>query len=134
MHVHLVFVTTYRRGVLTREHHDYLQEVFATVCVNFGAHLTQCNGKDDHIHLLINYPPQVAVSRLVNSLTDVSSRRLRQQHQVRTHQDHLWSLVLRRLQRRSTAVNHQAIRREPTPSHLTTRCADQTNKDQLPPP
>jgi putative transposase len=28
------------------------------------------------VHLLVTYPPQVAVSRLVNSLKGVSSRRL----------------------------------------------------------
>jgi putative transposase len=31
------------------------------------------------------------VSRLVNSLKGVSSRRLRQHFRVRTHRDHLWS-------------------------------------------
>ena len=31
------------------------------------------------MHLLVNYPPKVAVTRLVNSLKGVSSRRLRQE-------------------------------------------------------
>ena len=91
MHVHLVFVTKYRRGVLTGEHHDFLREVFDKVCADFGAALVECNGEDDHVHLLVEYPPQVAVSRLVNSLKGVSSRRLRQRYPVRTHRDHLWS-------------------------------------------
>lgn len=91
MHVHLVFVTRYRRGVLTGEHHDLLREVFAKVCADFGAHLVECHGEDDHVHLLVEYPPQVAVSKLVNSLKGVSSRRLRQRYQIRTHRNHLWS-------------------------------------------
>jgi putative transposase len=91
MHVHLVFVTKYRRNVLTGEHHDFLREVFDKVCADFGAALTECNGEDDHVHLLVEYPPQVAVSKLVNSLKGVSSRRLRQNYRVRTHRDHLWS-------------------------------------------
>jgi putative transposase len=91
MHVHLVFVTKYRRDVLTSEHHDFLRDVFDKVCTDFGAALTECNGEDDHVHLLVEYPPQVAVSKLVNSLKGVSSRRLRQRYQVRTHRDHLWS-------------------------------------------
>lgn len=91
MHVHLVFVTKYRRGVFTGEHHDFLREVFAKVCADFGAHLMECNGEDDHVHLLVKYPPQVAVSKLVNSLKGVSSRRLRQQYRMRTHREHLWS-------------------------------------------
>jgi putative transposase len=91
MHVHLVFVTKYRRGVLTGEHHDFLKDVFTKVCADFGAVLTDRDGEDDHVHLLVEYPPQVAVSRLVNSLKGVSSRRLRQSYQVPTHRDHLWS-------------------------------------------
>ena len=43
------------------------------------------------MHLLAAYPPQVAVSRMVNSLKGVSSRRLRQRYRVRTYQEHLWS-------------------------------------------
>ena len=37
------------------------------------------DGEDDHVHLLVEYPPKVAVSSLVNSLKGVSSRLLRQQ-------------------------------------------------------
>jgi hypothetical protein len=37
------------------------------------------NGKPEHVHPLVNLPPTVAISHLVNSLKGVSSRRLRQQ-------------------------------------------------------
>ena len=43
------------------------------------------------MHLLVEYPPKVNVSALVNSLKGVSARRLRQRYRVRTHRDHLWS-------------------------------------------
>ena len=33
--------------------------------------------RDDHVHLLVTYPPKLSLSRLVNSLKGVSSRRLR---------------------------------------------------------
>lgn len=91
LHVHLVFVTKYRRGVLTGEHLDFLRGVFAKVCTDFEARLVEMNGEDDHVHLLVEYPPKVAVSTLVNSLKGVSSRLLRKHYQVRTHRDHLWS-------------------------------------------
>lgn len=35
------------------------------------------NGEDAHVHLLVNYPPKVALSALVNSLKGVSSRLVR---------------------------------------------------------
>jgi putative transposase len=37
------------------------------------------DGQDHHVHLFVNYPPNVEVSHLVNSLKDVSSRIRRQQ-------------------------------------------------------
>lgn len=91
LHVHLVFVTKYRREVLTGEHVRYLKGVLGKVCEDFGAVLAECNGEDDHVHLLVEYPPKVPVSALVNSLKGVSARRLRQRYRVRTHREHLWS-------------------------------------------
>lgn len=77
MHVHLVFVTKYRKDVFTKPMLDAMEGMFKKVCLNFEAELTEFNGEDDHVHLLINYPPKVAVSNLVNSLKGVSSRHLR---------------------------------------------------------
>lgn len=91
LHVHLVFVTKYRRGVLTGEHVRYLTGVFGSVCRDFGAALVECNGEDGHVHLLIEYPPKVAVASLVNSLKGVSARKLRQRYRIRTHREHRWS-------------------------------------------
>lgn len=77
MHVHLVFVTKYRRGVFTQAVLDDLRSIFASVCADFEAELIEFNGEDDHVHLRVNYPPKVAVSALVNSLKGVSSRMIR---------------------------------------------------------
>ena len=44
-----------------------------------GRELAEFSGEAEHVHLLVNLPPTVAISRLVNSLKGVSSRRLRQE-------------------------------------------------------
>ena len=80
MHVHLVFVTKYRRGVFTKEVLNYLREIFTNVCIDFEAELVEFDGNDNHIHLLVNYPPKMAISNLVNSLKGVSSRLVRQKN------------------------------------------------------
>jgi putative transposase len=77
LHVHLVFVTKYRRGVFTKEVLEDLRAVFASVCADFEAERVEFDGEDDQVHLLVNYPPKVAVSALVNSLKGVSSRMIR---------------------------------------------------------
>jgi putative transposase len=87
----LVFVTRHWRGVLTGTHLDTLREVSASVRADFGANLVELDGQDDHVHLLVAFPPHVAVARLVSSLKGVSARRLRQRYQMRTYREHLWS-------------------------------------------
>lgn len=79
MHVHLVFVTKYRRDVLHSEALDRLRDIFAEVCLDFESTLLEMDGEDDHVHMLVAYPPKVSVSKLVNSLKGVSSRMLRKQ-------------------------------------------------------
>lgn len=79
LHVHLVFVTKYRRCVFDADAISRLREMFARVCRDFEAHLVEMDGEDDHVHLLVEYPPKVSVSKLVNSLKGVSSRLLRQE-------------------------------------------------------
>ena len=78
MHVHLVFVTKYRRCMFDAAAIDALRDIFQDVCRNFQATLVQMDGEDDPVHLLIEYPPKVPVCSLVNSLKGVSSRLLRQ--------------------------------------------------------
>ena len=77
LHVHLVFVTKYRRDVLSALAIQDLRGIFAKVCKDFGAELTECDGEDYHVHLLVSYPPTVQLSKLVNSLKGASSYRLR---------------------------------------------------------
>ena len=79
MHVHLVFVTKYRRRVFDADAIEKLRLHFASVCKDFEAELVEMHGEDDHVHLLVNYPPKVAVSNIVNSLKGVSSRLLRKE-------------------------------------------------------
>ena len=76
LHVHLVFITKYRRDVLSDLAIQDLQHIFAKVCNDFEAQLIECDGEDDHGNLLVNYPPRICLSKLVNSLKGVSNRRL----------------------------------------------------------
>ena len=63
-----------------------LEAVFRDVGQQFEVELSEFNGERDHVHLLINYPPKVQLSKLINSLKGVSSRRLKQEFsEIRNH-------------------------------------------------
>ena len=66
--------------------------IFQKVCDDFEATLIEVDGENDHIHLLIVYPPKLAVSTLVNSLKGVSSRLLRKH--LPAISKHYWKNVL----------------------------------------
>ncbi len=107
LHAHLVFVTKSRHPVFSSQHLGRMEQIMRDVCTDFGCDLAEFNGEASHVHLLVNFPPKVALSRLVNSLKGVSSRRLRQEFPgLRRHYwkaNRLWSgSYFRRVRRRRT--------------------------------
>jgi putative transposase len=89
MHVHLVFVTKYRRNVFTKRILAEMRIIFSSICTDFEANLVEFEGEGDHVHLLVEHPPKVSVSKLVNSLKGVSSRMIRKKNYP-TIQNALW--------------------------------------------
>ncbi len=77
--VHVVFVTKYRRKVITKEMLERLKEVFSRLCSNQKSELIEFGGEPDHVHLLIDLSPDIAVSRLINTLKTISSRLIRKE-------------------------------------------------------
>ncbi len=64
LHVHLVFITKYRKPILGDLHHASFGQCAAEVCRDFGAELKECDGEADHVHMLIEYAPTVQLSVL----------------------------------------------------------------------
>ena len=94
LHAHLVFVTKYRRKVLDQKILADMKSIFERIANEHQVTLKEFNGEEDHVHMLIHYPPKVSLAKLVNSLKGVSSRRLRQNWpdlEKRYHQGVLWS-------------------------------------------
>ena len=92
--VHLVCVTKYRREVFDAAALEWLQGHFAKVCETMGCALLACDGEADHLHAMIEYPPKVSISALVNALKGTSSRLLRKERPdiARRYSDSvLWS-------------------------------------------
>ncbi|WP_375373470.1 transposase [Micromonospora sp. ATA51] len=50
-----------------------LEEIMRAVCADFETELVEFTGEGEHVHLLVNFPPKAALSKLVNSLKGVSS-------------------------------------------------------------
>jgi len=75
--VHFVFTTKYRRKVFDGDMIRQLREAFESACAKLDCRILEFDGEEDHVHLLIEYPPKLSISVLVNTLKSTSSRRVR---------------------------------------------------------
>jgi putative transposase len=75
LQVHLVCVTKYRRKVFTAESLTLIEQSFREVAKQMCFQVLAFNGESDHVHCLLEYPPKLSISQMVNSLKGVSSRR-----------------------------------------------------------
>jgi REP-associated tyrosine transposase len=66
LHNHLVFVTKYRRAVFTDAMLTFCEQTMRAVCAELE--LVEFNGEADHTHLLVAYPPTLAICVLAYRL------------------------------------------------------------------
>ena len=74
---HVIFVTKYRKRVITDEIGDFMINHAAYLCGNMNCTLLSAETDADHMHLLISMPPDVAPVRLINSLKTQLSKEVR---------------------------------------------------------
>jgi putative transposase len=86
LNIHLVLVTKYRRKVINQSMLNRLKDILESTCAKWKSKVTEFNGESDHVHLVISYPPDVEVSKLVNSLKTVSSRLIRKEFHEHVNQ------------------------------------------------
>ncbi|MDA0644569.1 MULTISPECIES: IS200/IS605 family transposase [Nonomuraea] len=73
----MVSAARFRHRVFTGTHLERMEQIMRQVCADFECEPAEFNGESNHVHPLVNFPPKVALSHLVNPLKGVSSRRLR---------------------------------------------------------
>jgi len=76
---HLVLVVKYRKKVLVGKLAERLKEIVEEVAQHFGAEIIEQETDKDHIHILFSSRPTIMLSRFVNSLKSVTSRKLRRE-------------------------------------------------------
>ncbi len=75
--LHIVFVTKYRRKVLSPDLLEYLQSAFSEILSDWRCTLLEFGGEADHVHLLAEIHPALNISTLINNLKTASARRVR---------------------------------------------------------
>lgn len=76
---HLVLVTKYRKKCFSNEILTRLEEICKNSCLQWDIDLLEFGGEADHIHLLLDFHPNIMPSKFINSLKTVTSRRIRKE-------------------------------------------------------
>jgi len=85
-------VTKYRRTVFTDESLAVIEKSLREVALKMNFEIAEFNGEADHVHCLIEYPPKLSISQMVNALKGVSSRKYGQAGYPKPYgKDALWS-------------------------------------------
>ena len=89
--IHLVCVTKYRKSVFTAKSLEVIKKSFIEVSEKMDFRVLEFKGESNHVHALIEFPPKLSVSQIVNALKGVSSRRYGQAGYKKPHKEALWS-------------------------------------------
>ena len=72
---HIMCIAKYRDQVFSVEELELIEKVFYDVAKKMNMQILEINGEDNHLHALIEYPPKLSISKILNALKGVSSRR-----------------------------------------------------------
>jgi len=77
--LHFVFVTHYRRKVITAPMLERMRGMAWQVCRTMGCELIEFSGETDHIHLLVDFHPKNSISAVAGSLKSSISRAMKKE-------------------------------------------------------
>ena len=71
---HLIFVCKYRKQLLEGTMQEIIKEIFSIIEHRSDFNIDIMETDKDHIHLLISYPPNIAVTSIARRLKQESTR------------------------------------------------------------
>jgi|ERR1700742_351689 len=94
IHLHMVWVTKYRKPAMTGEVGLRVRELIREICGHHEVTIIKGHISKDHVHLFVSVPPRVTISRLVQALKGKSSYKLMQEFphlQKKFWGRHIWA-------------------------------------------
>ena len=94
LQVHIVWITKYRYRVLIEPIALRLRDIIRQICTKNDTIIISGNIAPNHVHMLLSYPPNLPLSKLVQLMKGTSSRKLQQEFPAlgkRYWGQHLWA-------------------------------------------
>jgi putative transposase len=74
--VHLILVIKYRKKLLTGSMDDDIKQVLFDISKESDFSIEMMETDKDHVHMLLDYPPNLSLSSIVNRLKSMSTNRI----------------------------------------------------------
>jgi putative transposase len=91
---HLVWITKYRKPVLTGEIASRIRDLIREICKGKDIEIIKGHVSKDHVHIFVSVPPHLSVSHVMQSLKGKTSRKMMSEfkHLSRTFWGrHIWA-------------------------------------------
>ena len=90
---HLVWCPKYRKKILVGEVRERSKQLFYEIAEQFEFEIDRCEVAEDHIHLLISFPPRYSITKVVGIIKGVSSSKVFEEYpkpRKKLWRGHLW--------------------------------------------
>lgn len=71
--VHLIFVTKYRKKLLTGDMRDSVKQYLFETCTKYHWYIKRMETDKDHVHILLQYNPTDSITAIVRTLKQYST-------------------------------------------------------------
>ena len=73
---HLVWCPKYRKRILVDEIRPRVKELFFEIASHFDFEIDRCEVAEDHVHILLCFPPRYSVSKVVGIIKSISGSKI----------------------------------------------------------
>ena len=73
---HIVWCPKYRKSILVGDICNRVRELFYAIASQFDFEIERCAVAEDHVHILISFPPRYSVAKVVGILKSISGSRI----------------------------------------------------------
>ena len=72
----MVWCPKYRKKVLVGAIRDRVKQLFYKIAEEFDLEIDSCEVAEEHIHILLSFPPRYSISRVVGIIKSISSSKI----------------------------------------------------------
>ena len=83
----------YRKKILVGDVRDRVKELFYKIAEEFEFEIDRCEIAEDHVHILLSFPPRYSISKVVGIMKSISASKLFEEFpriRKRLWGGHLW--------------------------------------------